>query len=71
VLIVEDDKAIADLLATAINDERGYEAFGREYSQALPDRGIATYVKKPFDLDELVRFVKGLVPSGGDPKPAA
>ncbi|HET8568037.1 MAG TPA: response regulator [Candidatus Limnocylindria bacterium] len=25
-------------------------------------RGIATYVKKPFDLDSVVRFVKSLVP---------
>jgi CheY-like chemotaxis protein len=126
VLIVEDDKAIADLLASAINDERGYEAFsvesadealsalgrtvpdlvvldirlpgvsglalydrirgdprfqsipvvfetgeGREYAQALRDRGIATYIRKPFDLEELVRFLKRLVPSGGHAKPAA
>jgi DNA-binding response OmpR family regulator len=117
VLIVEDDKATGDLLATAINDERGYEAVsvetadaaldamalsdpdlllldirlpgmsglelydrvradarfrslpvvfetgsGREHAQDLRDRGIATYVKKPFDLEELVRFVKRLVP---------
>ena len=126
VLIVEDDKAIADLLASAINEERGYEAFsvesadealsamgrtlpdlvvldirlpgvsglglydrirgdprfqsipvvfetgeGREYAQALRDRGIATYIRKPFDLDELVRFVKRLVPSSGHATPAA
>ena len=117
VLIVEDDKSIGDLLATAINDERGYVATrvananealaalartlpdllvldirlpgmsgldlydrikaddrfkhlpvvfetgsGREHADALRDRGIATYVKKPFDLEELVRFVKLLVP---------
>jgi len=126
VLIVEDDKAIADVLASAINDERGYEAFsvesadealsalgrtlpdlvvldirlpgvsglalydrirgdprfqslpvvfetgeGREYAQALRDRGIATYIRKPFDLEELVRFVKRLVPSGGHATPTA
>lgn len=117
VLIVEDDKPIGDLLATAINDERGYEAVrvatadealaaltrtapdlllldirlpgmsglelydrikaddrfkqlpvvfetgsGHEHAEALRERGIATYVKKPFDIDELVRFVKRLVP---------
>jgi DNA-binding response OmpR family regulator len=111
VLIVEDDKTTGDLLATAINDERGYNAVavenadaaldamgridpdrlpgmsglelydrvradarfrslpvvfetgtGREHADELRDRGIATYIKKPFDLDELVRFVKRLVP---------
>jgi two-component system cell cycle response regulator DivK len=117
VLIVEDDKPTRDLLATAIDSERGYESVrvasgdealaaldrtapdlllldinlpdmsgielydriksddrykklpvvfetgaGRESTDALRDRGIATYVKKPFDLDELVRFVKMLVP---------
>lgn len=117
VLIVEDDKPIGDLLATAINDERGYEAMhvataddalaavartspdllvldihlpgmsglelydrikaddrfkqlpvlfetgsGREHAEALRERGIATYVRKPFDIDELVRVVKRLVP---------
>ena len=117
VLIVEDDKPIGDLLATAINYERGYEAVrvatadealaalahrspdllvldirlpgmsglelydrikgddrfkrlpvvfetgnGREHADAMRERGIATYVKKPFDIDELVRFVKQLVP---------
>ena len=35
---------------------------GRENADALRERGIATYVKKPFDLEELVRFVKVLVP---------
>lgn len=35
---------------------------GREHAQQLRDRGIATYVKKPFDLIELVRFVKRLAP---------
>jgi two-component system response regulator GlrR len=35
---------------------------GREHAQELRDRGIATYIKKPFDLEELVRFVKRLVP---------
>lgn len=117
VLIVEDDKLIGDLLAMAINDERGYEATrvgtadealaalartspdllvldirlpgmsgldlydrikaddrfkrlpvvfetgsGREHADALRERGIATYVRKPFDLEELVRFVKRLAP---------
>ena len=37
-------------------------AGGREHADALRERGIATYVKKPFDLEELVRFVKVLVP---------
>jgi CheY-like chemotaxis protein len=117
VLIVEDDKATGDLLATAINDERGYTAVavenadealsamarsapdlllldiqlpgmsglelydriradarfrtlpvvfetggGREHAQQLRDRGVATYIKKPFDLEELVRFVRRLIP---------
>jgi CheY-like chemotaxis protein len=117
VLIVEDDKTTADLLASAINDERGYRAVavasgdaaldalgridpdllvldirmpgmsglelydrvradprfrslpvvfetgtGREHAAELRERGIATYIRKPFDLDELVRFVKRLVP---------
>ena len=117
VLIVEDDKPTSDLLASAINDERGYEAMtvgtadealralsrvepdlllvdirlpgmsglelydrvraddrfrslpvvfetgsGREHAQDLRDRGIATYIKKPFDIEELVRFVRRLVP---------
>jgi CheY-like chemotaxis protein len=117
VLIVEDDKTTADLLASAINDQRGYEALtvangddalaalgridpdlllldirmprmsgldlydrvradprfrslpivfetgtGREHTAELRARGIATYIKKPFDVDELVRFVKRLVP---------
>ncbi len=35
---------------------------GREHAQELRDRGIATYIKKPFDIEELVRFVKRLVP---------
>jgi DNA-binding response OmpR family regulator len=120
VLIVEDDKTTGDLLAGAINDQRGYTAVtvenadealdamgrvapdlllldirlpgmsglelydrvradlrfhslpvvfetgtGREYADQLRDRGIATYIKKPFDLDELVRFVKRLVPPRG------
>jgi CheY-like chemotaxis protein len=34
----------------------------RENAQQLRDRGIATYIKKPFDIEELVRFVKRLVP---------
>ena len=126
VLIVEDDKTTGDLLASAINDQRGYEALavangdaalealgridpdlllldirmpgmsgldlydrvrsdprfrslpivfetgtGREHAAELRARGIATYIKKPFDLDELVRFVQRLVPPrNGNPKPA-
>jgi CheY-like chemotaxis protein len=117
VLIVEDDKPTSDLLAGAINDERGYSAItaatadealdamsrispdllvvdirlpgmsglelhdrvradprfrsipvvfetgsGREHAEELRDRGVATYVKKPFDIEELVRFVKRLIP---------
>jgi CheY-like chemotaxis protein len=117
VLIVEDDKVTGDLLAGAINDERGYRAVtvetadealdamgridpdllvldirlpgmsglelydrvradprfrslpvvfetaaGREQTEELRARGVATYVKKPFDLEELVRFVKRLTP---------
>jgi DNA-binding response OmpR family regulator len=117
VLIVEDDKTTGDMLAMAINDERGYKALsvgtadealnalavidpdllvvdirlpgmsglelydrvradarfrslpvvfetgtGREHAEELRQRGIATYVKKPFDLEDLVRFVKRIVP---------
>jgi CheY-like chemotaxis protein len=120
VLIVEDDKATGELLAGAINDERGYRAVtvetadealdamgridpdllvldirlpgmsglelydrvradprfrslpvvfetgaGREQAEELRARGVATYVKKPFDLEELVLFVKRLVPPRG------
>lgn len=126
VLIVEDDKSTRDLLATAIDNERGYESVrvanadealvalsrtppdlllldiqlpgmsgldlydrikaderfkhlpvvfetgtARENADALRERGIATYVKKPFDLEELVRFIKLLVPplkTNGAPK---
>jgi DNA-binding response OmpR family regulator len=127
VLIVEDDKPTSDLLAAAINDERGYEAMtvgtadealnalsriepdlllldirlpgmsglelydrvradkrfhslpvvfetgsGREHAQELRDRGVATYIKKPFDIDELVRFVRRLVPPrDAYPRPVA
>ena len=117
VLIVEDDALTGELLAAAINDERGYEALHvgdagaalealsrvapdlllldirlpgmsglelydrirgderskdipvvfetgptREHADALRRRGIATYIKKPFDIEQLVRFVKRLVP---------
>jgi DNA-binding response OmpR family regulator len=37
-------------------------AAGREQTEELRARGVATYVKKPFDLEELVRFVKRLTP---------
>ena len=33
-----------------------------EHRQELRDRGIAMYVKKPFDLNDLVRYVKRLAP---------
>src|SRR5579859_6379173 len=117
VLIVEDDESTGDVLASALNDERGYRAeavatadealdrlstvapdllvldirlpgmsglelydriraderfqglpvvfetgAGREHAAQLRERGIATYVKKPFDVEEVVRFVKRLVP---------
>jgi len=120
VLIVEDDKATGDVLASAINDQRGYAAVtvasadealaalsrvdpdlmvvdirmpgmsglelydriredprfrslpvvfetgtGREHANELRERGIATYIRKPFDIAELVRFVKRLVPPRG------
>jgi CheY-like chemotaxis protein len=35
---------------------------GREHAQELRDRGVATYIKKPFDLEDLVRFVRRLIP---------
>ena len=35
---------------------------GREHAQDLRDRGVATYLKKPFDIHELVKLVKRLVP---------
>jgi CheY-like chemotaxis protein len=117
VLIVEDDTTTGAVLASAINDQRGYSAVavgsagealdalgridpdllvcdirmpemsglelydriradprfrslpvvfetgaGRENAAALRERGIATFIKKPFDIDEVVRFVKRLVP---------
>lgn len=117
VLVVEDDEAIAQLLAGAINDEPGYVALrvskGTDALRALGTvntdlvlmdiglpglsglevldrmrkderlrtvpvvfetatapahakdmraRGIAAYVKKPFDLNEIVAFVKKLAP---------
>ena len=40
-----------------------FETGGRDYGEALRERGIATYIKKPFDVDELVRFVRRLVPA--------
>ena len=115
VLIVEDDPSTAEVLASAIGDERGYTALrvgtadealaalgalvpdlvlldirlpgmsglelydrikgdpryralpvmietGGHHSKELRDRGIATYVRKPFDVDQVVGFVKRLVP---------
>lgn len=45
----------------------------REHIDELRERGIATYVKKPFDIAEVVRFVKRLVPPVAGPasRPAA
>ena len=34
----------------------------REHAQELRDRGVAMYVKKPFDLNDLVSYVKRLAP---------
>ena len=117
VLVVEDDDAVGELLAGAINDEPGYVAVrvrkGTDALEALRTvktdlvvmdiglpglsglevldrmrgderlrdvpvvfetaaapvhakdmraRGIAAYVKKPFDLNEIVAFVKKLAP---------
>lgn len=117
VLVVEDDKPIADILVDAINDEAGYtavrvgtasdaleslasipadlivldlrlpgmsgvELYDRlrsdvryrdipvifetgsmgDHAHELRDRGVAMYVKKPFDLNDLVRYVKRLAP---------
>lgn len=122
VLIVEDDKPTGDLLASAINDERGYRAIrvgsanealdalttiepdlllldirlpgmsglelydrvradarfrslpvvfetggGREHMAELRERGVATYIRKPFDIEDLVRFVTRLVPPRNGP----
>jgi CheY-like chemotaxis protein len=122
VLIVEDDKPTGDVLAGAINGERGYHAItaatadealaamsrvdpdlllvdirlpgmsglelydriradprfrtlpvvfetggGREHAQDLRDRGVATYIKKPFDIHELVKLVKRLAPPRNGP----
>lgn len=123
VLIVEDDAPTAALLASAVNEEHGYEASAvgdadealdalarrapdllvidirlpgmsglelydriradprlahvpvvfetgtaREHAAELRERGIATYVNKPFDVEELVRFVKRLVPPLNGPR---
>jgi two-component system response regulator GlrR len=35
---------------------------GRDQAAELRERGIATYIKKPFDVEELMRFMKRLVP---------
>lgn len=43
----------------------------RDHIEELRERGIATYVKKPFDIDEVVRFMKRLVPPlNGHAKPS-
>ena len=34
----------------------------REHASELRDRGVAMYVKKPFDLNDLVSYVKRLAP---------
>lgn len=124
VLIVEDDKPTGDVLAGAINEERGYRAItaatadealnamtnfdpdllvvdirlpgmsglelydrvradprfrslpvvfetggGREHAQELRERGVGAYIKKPFDVHELVKFVKRLIPPRTGPPP--
>ena len=38
------------------------ETGGHDHAEELRDRGIATYLRKPFDVDQVVRFVKRLVP---------
>jgi two-component system response regulator GlrR len=118
VLVVEDDRPTAELLATAIEGEHGYRAVraetvdealaalrrvrpdivlvdlrlpGRsgldlydevrrdpryaglpvvvetavasEHGEELRRRGVATYLRKPFDIDEVVRFIRHLVPA--------
>ena len=35
---------------------------GGHHAKELRERGIATYVRKPFDVDQVVAFVKRLVP---------
>jgi len=111
VLVVEDDRAIGELIAAAISDEPGYFAIhveeptgadlmvldvrlpgmsgfelydrlqtdprtrkvpvlfetasGSETIDEFHRRGIATYVKKPFDLNELVAYVKRLASGQG------
>jgi|GEM_PF-1224883 len=35
----------------------------REHTEELRDRGIAMYVKKPFDLNDVVSYVKRLAPA--------
>ena len=34
----------------------------REHAQELRERGVAMYVKKPFDLNDLVSYIKRLAP---------
>lgn len=117
VLVVEDDRPIAELLTGAINDEPGYVAIrvgkgvdalhalgavnadlvvmdiglpgmsglevldrmrdddrlrtvpvifetatAPEHAKAMRARGVAAYVRKPFDLNDVVGYVKKLAP---------
>jgi len=49
-----------------------FETSGLEHGEALRERGVATYIKKPFDIDDLVRFIRRLVPPrNGNGKRAA
>ena len=43
---------------------------GREHAKGMRARGIAAYVKKPFDLNEVVAFVKKLAPPPRRPRHA-
>lgn len=115
VLVVEDDPPVRELLAGAINEERGYlavpvgtgsealraletvnpdlvlldiglpglsgievydrmredrrlrdvpvvfeTASGYDHAQELRDRGVAAFIRKPFDLNDVVAYVKKL-----------
>jgi len=122
VLVVEDDPQVGDLLAGAINDERGYvalhvasgsdalraldtvdadlvlldvglpgmsgiEVYDRmrrderlrdvpvmfetaaaaEQVTELRERGVAAFIRKPFDLDDVLGYVKRIVPPRREP----